>query len=422
MIQRPRGTKDIYGKDELIYKLIFDSFEQLATTYNLKKIITPTFESYELFKKINGEQTDIVSKEIYRFTDQSLRELALKPEGTASIGRAIIENKLYLSKQYNKLYYIDSMYRYEKPQKGRLRQFYQIGVELINELCLNSILDSIVLANSFLKKLKIDEYILYINNIGNANERNEYIKSLKTYFSKFKNQLSEISQKRIDTNPLRILDDKTDSELEVVKKAPKIIDFLSNETKEEFSLLLSKLEKLNIKYKIDYSLVRGLDYYSNVVFEFISTSSSLGSKNTLIGGGSYLDLTKTNDSFKINGVGFGVGVERIFEILKSKQDFYIPENKIDVFIIFENNEQYDQLQKIIYDLRFENITVEFNYKIKKFKKGLEDAFNSKSKIIIFQELNQHQSNNWTFKINNKNFEVNESEIKKTIMKYLFENE
>ncbi|MBR2848926.1 MAG: histidine--tRNA ligase [Mycoplasmataceae bacterium] len=421
MIQRPRGTKDIYGKDELIYKLIFDSFEQLATTYNLKKIITPTFESYELFKKINGEQTDIVSKEIYRFTDQSSRELALKPEGTASIGRAIIENKLYLSKEYNKLYYIDSMYRYEKPQKGRLRQFYQIGVELINELCLNSILDSIVLANSFLKKIKIDEYVLYINNIGSSEERNQYIKSLKTYFSKFKNQLSEISQKRIDTNPLRILDDKTDSELEIVKNAPKIIDFLSNETKEEFSLLLSKLEKLNINYKIDYSLVRGLDYYSNVVFEFVSTSSSLGSKNTLIGGGSYLDLTKTNDSFKINGVGFGIGVERIFEILKSKQDLYIPENKIDVFIIFENNSQYDQLQKIIYDLRFENITIEFNYKIKKFKKGLEDAFNSKSKIIIFQELNQHKTNNWTFKINNKNFEVNESEIKKTIMKYLFEN-
>ena len=172
MIQRPRGTKDIYGKDEFIYKVIFDSFEQLASAYNLKKIITPTFESYELFKKINGEQTDIVSKEIYRFVDQSSRELALKPEGTASIGRAIIENKLYLSKEYNKLYYIDFMYRYEKPQKGRLRQFYQIGVELINELCLNSILDSIVLANSFLKKLKIDDYVLYINNIVNSKERN----------------------------------------------------------------------------------------------------------------------------------------------------------------------------------------------------------------------------------------------------------
>lgn len=225
MIQKPRGTKDIFGLDAKIYQMIFDSFESLARTYNIKKIITPTFESFELFRDSNGESSDIVTKEIYKFKDYNDRLLALKPEGTASVGRAIIENKLYSDSNYNKLFYIDSMYRYEKPQKGRLRQFYQIGVEFTNNLSDNTIIDVIVLASSLLDKLKINDYVLNINSIGTKEERQLYIDELKKYFTKHQNQLSETSQKRININPLRILDDKVDSQLDIVKNAPQICDF-----------------------------------------------------------------------------------------------------------------------------------------------------------------------------------------------------
>ncbi len=418
MIQRPRGTKDIYGLDEKIYSFIFNTFESLAKTYNLKKIITPTFEHLELFRDSTGESSDIVTKEIYRFKDQSDRELALKPEGTASIGRAILENKLYASKEYNKLYYIDSMYRYEKPQKGRLRQFFQIGVELTNELSISSIVDSIMLSSSLLKKLNIDEYVLNINSIGTNEERQAYINELKKYFNKNKSSLSELSQKRINVNPLRILDDKEDSKLEVVKNAPKICDFWSRDTKKEFDKVLKALDKLNIKYEVNYSLVRGLDYYSNIVFEYISNSKALGAKTTIIGGGCYQDLIKNDENKIINGVGFGVGVERLFEILKDKNDFGDLSNQIDVQFLIENDNQYLDVYKIINDLRYDDINVEYNYTTRKFKKLLDDAIKAKTKLIVFQELKQQGSDKWTIKKDGKNTEVDKKNLIKELKQML----
>ncbi|MBD5422904.1 MAG: histidine--tRNA ligase [Mycoplasma sp.] len=413
MIQRPRGTKDIFGYDEKIYKFIFDTFESLAHSYNLKKIITPTFESLELFRDSSGEDSDIVSKEIYKFTDYSNREFALKPEGTASIGRAIIENKLYSQSQYNKLFYIDSMYRYERPQKGRLRQFYQIGVEFTNELCINSIIDVIVLANSFLKKLDINDFVVNINNIGTVEERKLYVDELRKYLKKHKDELSEKSQQRIETNPLRILDDKNDANLDAIKNAPKICQYWSSETKKEFDEVLQILDSLNINYEINYSLVRGLDYYSNIVFEFISTSEFLGSKTTIIGGGCYLNLMKNDDTTKINGVGFGIGVERIFEILKNSKKCESMENDIDVYFLIENEKQYETIRPIIYSLRLQNISTEYNYKTKKFKKLLVDATKANAKLIIFQQLDQQGTNNWTIKKdkNNNIFNLNELNYK-----------
>lgn len=398
MIQKPRGTKDIYGEDEIIYKFIFDQFDLLAKSYNLKKIITPMFESYELFKKTTGESSDIVSKEIYKFQDFGKRELALRPEGTASVGRAIIENNLMQEKKYNKLYYMGSMFRYEKPQKGRMRQFFQIGIELTNELNNNVILDSILIAKTFLDNLKINDYVLLINNLGVIEERNKYISELKKYFKLHEDKLSEDSKKRITTNPLRILDDKEDSKLEVVKNAPKIFDFLSDQTKKEFSDLLTILDKLNIKYEIDYSLVRGLDYYSNVVYEFVSHSKYLGSKATLIGGGCYLDLMNSK-SYPINGVGFGCGVERLFEIIKGNNTLNT-KDEIDVFFVIEQQQQYLQALPIIWDLRKNFIKTEYNYKTKNYKKIFNDAKYFSANLIVFQELNQIGTDYWMIKKNN----------------------
>ncbi len=421
MIQKPRGTKDIFGLDAKIYQLIFDSFESLARTYNIKKIITPTFESFELFKGSNGESSDIVTKEIYKFKDYNDRLLALKPEGTASVGRAIIENNLYSNSTYNKLFYIDSMYRYEKPQKGRLRQFYQIGVEFTNNLSDNAIIDVIALASSLLNKLNINDYVLNINSIGTKEERQLYIEELKKYFTKHQDQLSEISQKRISINPLRILDDKNDSQLDIVKKAPQICDYWSNETKEQFDKILKALDSLKISYQVNYSLVRGLDYYSNIVFEFISTSNLLGSKVTIIGGGCYYDLIENDSNIQINGVGFGIGVERLFEIIKYDQKYQFLADQINVNFLLENDDQIEQIRPLIYQLRANDIIVEYNYQFKKFKKLLSDAQKLNSQLIIFQELSQHHTNQWTIKTqtNNNiivNFNILYEKIKSILLK------
>lgn len=419
MIQKPRGTKDIYGQDQKIYEFIFETFKNVAKNYNLEKITTPIFELYELFRDTNGESSDIMTKEIYKFEDFGGRLLALRPEGTAPIGRAIIENKLYLEKKYNKLYYVGSMFRYEKPQKGRLRQFYQIGIELTKDLNEYSILESIMIGSQFLDKLEIKDYKLLINNLGTKEDRQTYIDELKKYFKKNKNSLSIDSQKRIEVNPLRILDDKIDSKLDVVKSAPKINEFLSNDSKLEFEKVLKLLDQLNIPYEIDSSLVRGLDYYSNTVFEFVSYSEHLGSKTTLIGGGCYLDLVDSKSN-PINGVGFGCGVERLFEIIKgnNKQNF---DNKVDVYFILENDKQYNSIIPLIHKLRYHDISVEYNYSKRKFKKLLNDSSLFNPKLILFQELRHQNSLLWTIKIKKENYEINEDELFEQIIKNINKN-
>ncbi|MGL5732465.1 MAG: histidine--tRNA ligase, partial [Metamycoplasmataceae bacterium] len=395
MIQKPKGTKDIYGTDQDIYESIFNCFEKLAKSYNFHKISTPIFESLALFRDTSGESSDIVTKELYSFKDLSNRELALRPEGTASVGRAIVENKLLTNKLLNKLFYVGPMFRYEKPQKGRLRQFYQIGVELIGDNYIYSTIEIIQLANNFLNQLGINDCVLKINNIGTKEERQLYEKSLSKYFEKNKNSLSELSISRIKLNPLRILDDKIDSKKEIVLKAPKIQEFLSKKSKESFETLLSLLTSFKISYEVDPVLVRGLNYYTNVVFEFESNSKSLGAKSTIIGGGCYDNLIK-NSPQDIFGVGFGVGVERIFEILK---DVNKEINKtIDVYFMINNHEEFSSMFPLICELRNNNIIVDFNKKFNKPQKIYSEALYFKPKqIVYFEQLENKAPNLITIK-------------------------
>lgn len=389
MIQRPKGTKDIYGNDEKIYSLIFNAFEILANTYNFKKITTPIFEYYSLFEKTSGETSDIISKEIYSFYDLSDRKLALRPEGTAPVGRAIIENKLLNIKQFNKLFYIGPMFRYERPQKGRMRQFYQIGVESIGSDYVYSIIEIIKLADDFLKQINICDYILKINNIGTLEERKKFEKALSEYFEENKNDLSETSISRIKTNPMRILDDKVDSANSIVLKAPKITEFLSNESKNLFDELLFILTNMNINYQLELNLVRGLDYYSNVVFEFESNSKSLGAKTTIIGGGFYNNLIK-DVSQNISGVGFGIGVERIFEIIKNEKKWNY--DSLDVYFMINNKIEFEKVFPLISELRKNNITVDFNKKFDKSQKIFSEAMSSNPKQIVYYELLDNKFN------------------------------
>ncbi|MGL5438639.1 MAG: histidine--tRNA ligase [Metamycoplasmataceae bacterium] len=389
-MNKPKGTKDILGKEILIYNYIFKTFSFLALAYNFKQIITPTFEEASLFKKEIGKEAEVIKKELYEFKDKANRLIALKPEGTASVARAYLEEKLFSIKNNQKLFYIDSMFRYESPQKGRLREFFQIGVEIFSTEFFNKI-ELIQLSLSFLRKIKVTDFILKINFISSPEIRNNYKKQLVKYFKKNIELLSDQQKEKITTNPFRILDEKNINE-SLIKNAPKISEFYDERSEKEFQEIIKILDALEIKYEIDPYLVRGLDYYTDFVFEFVSTSPKLGSKSTIIGGGEYSNLL--NDE-RLSGVGFAVGVERLVEIIKD--NINIKENLIDAYFIFETKEMFFDNLVLINDLRKLGITIEFNKKIKSFNKLFQDAVKVNPKYLIFKEKDNYNKDDWTVK-------------------------
>ncbi|MGL5522068.1 MAG: histidine--tRNA ligase [Metamycoplasmataceae bacterium] len=389
-MKKPKGTKDILGKEILIYNHIFKTFSFLALAYNFKQIITPTFEEAALFKKEIGKEAEVIKKELYEFKDKANRLIALKPEGTASVARAYLEEKLYAAKNNQKLFYIDSMFRYESPQKGRLREFFQIGVEIFSTEFFNKI-ELIQLSLSFLRKIKISDFVLKINFISSPEIRNIYKKQLIKYFKKNIELLSDQQKEKINTNPFRILDEKNINE-SLIKNAPKISEFYDERSEKEFQEIIKTLDSLEIEYQIDPFLVRGLDYYTDFVFEFVSTSPHLGAKTTIIGGGEYSNLL--NDE-RLSGVGFAVGVERLVEIIKT--NINIKENLIDAYFIFETKEMFFDNLVLINDLRKLGITVEFNKKIKSFNKLFQDAVKVNPKYLIFKEKDNYNKDDWTVK-------------------------
>ncbi|BAP39344.1 histidine--tRNA ligase [Metamycoplasma canadense] len=386
MFSRLKGTKDIFGKEARILNFIRQSFEKVSFRYNFNFIETPIIEDYNLFVRATGETSDIVTKEMYVFKDNGNRKISLRPEGTAPAIRAYIENKINDLKEA-KLFYFGPMFRYERPQKGRYRQFIQGGVELIEQKSVLSNFEIIKFANDFLNELKISDFILEINNLGSFESRNNYIKYLKEYFLNYKDQLNEISILRLEKNVLRILDDKEENQKDFVKNAPKLIDFLTEDEKNDFNSLLLLLNKFNIKYNINPYLVRGLDYYTDVVFEFVSTSKALGSQSTILGGGRYDGMIQTFGGPKIGSIGFAFGVDRLSEIISFNLDKY-PElnSNLQILIAYLNDEEKNEILKIAYDLR-----QEFNVQIINTKIDIKQLFKKnyqlKPDILIFKELN-----------------------------------
>ncbi|AJQ45477.1 histidyl-tRNA synthase [Ureaplasma diversum] len=314
---RVRGTVDLYGLDMLLFKQLEQTLFKISNQYHFKMIQTPIFEEAKLFQRTAGDSSDLVSKEMYLFKDKGDRLLALRPEGTAGVIRAVVEEKMLNNNPYPlKLMYFSSCFRYERPQSGRQRQFHQFGVELLNANSIYDDFEVISLADQILKQLKIVDYNLEINYISTPKQRLAWINALKTYFYQYYDQLTLVSQQRLETNVLRILDDKEEAHKDFVKNAPKISAFISQDEQQEFDQLLKLLDQANIKYQINYNLVRGLDYYEGVVFEFVSTANVLVGQSTLIGGGRYGSLVSELNGPNVQGVGFGLGVERILIMLK----------------------------------------------------------------------------------------------------------
>ncbi|AXE60676.1 histidine--tRNA ligase [[Mycoplasma] phocae] len=386
MFKRLKGMKDIFKKEAVILEYIKASFFKIATNYNFDFIETPLLEDINLFVRSSGEMSDIVSKEMYHFKDNSGKEIALRPEGTASAIRAFVENKIN-NLENSKLFYFGPMFRHERPQKGRFRQFNQGGVEIIENKSINANFEIIKLALDFLHAIKISDFTLEINNLGSMETRTKYIKVLKDYFTLHQNELSEISKQRLEKNVLRILDDKDESKKTFVKNAPKLIDYLSKEELHDFNELLNKLNDFNIKYKLNPYLVRGLDYYNDVVFEFVSNSEALGSKSTILAGGRYDGMINSFGGPNLGSIGFAFGVERLLEIINFNFDKYeeLVENNL-ILIAFLNEEEEQEILKIAYELRKSFKVKLINSKIN-IKQLFKLQYKYNPRYLIFKELN-----------------------------------
>lgn len=383
MLQKPKGTLDIYGEDGKIFDYISNYTSAFMSLYNYEFIKLPTFESTELFYRGVGDTTDIVNKETYDFLDKSNRKMTLRPEMTAGTARCLIEDKLY-TEGVKKFYYLGSCFRYERPQSGRLREFTQFGIECFNVSNPKVDAEVISLAYRYLSGLGLTNLVVKLNSLGNKESRKEYNKVIKEYLSKDYDNLCDTCKERLSKNPLRILDCKYDGEREYIKNTPKTLDYLNEESKSYFEEVKSSLESLGIPFIEDSTLVRGLDYYSHTVFEIISNIPELGKANTLCGGGRYDGLVELLGGPSTPGIGFAMGIERIIILLK-ELECYVPDRELDVFVMNLDNTNY--AFQIIDDLRLSEFSVETDYTGKNMKGmwKLVDKLNPKFVLIIGED-------------------------------------
>tara|TARA_B100000902_G_C27320797_1_gene924347 strand:+ start:3667 stop:4920 length:1254 start_codon:yes stop_codon:yes gene_type:complete len=329
ILKNIKGTKDISAEESYIWQYIENYIHNFFDSFGYSEVRTPTFENTELFVRSIGGDTDIVSKEMYSWIDQGNNTLTLRPEFTASVVRYFIQNQLHKINPSHKIYYIGSSFRRERPQKGRLREFRQFGIEAFGSKNPEQDAEIISMAYNFYKNLDISNLKLELNSIGSKESRIEYRKVLKSFLEKFKTDLSEVSQKRLESNPLRILDTKIDFEKDIIKDAPKIIDYLSKNDQKSFSATLDLLDSIKIPYTINNYLVRGLDYYSQTVFEI--QSDLLGAQSALCGGGRYDYLVEELGGEPTPAIGFAAGIERL--ILAIENNNRIAKKNPDIYII-----------------------------------------------------------------------------------------
>ncbi len=410
MINKIKGTRDYYGLETLRIQKVFNKLEEVANKYSLEKVITPTMEQTSLFDKGVGTTTDVVNKEMFTFTDRKDRSISLKPEGTASIVRMAIENKLLDNNQEQDLYYISQMFRYERPQKGRQREFYQFGVERFGKDDSFSDVETIMIALEIINELNIDKYELQINTIGNSEDRKNYNQALKEFVESKLDVLSDYAKEKYSTgNVIRIFDSKIESDLLALEGAPKISEYISEEAKARFEEIKNLLTKNGIQYVVNGNLVRGLDYYNDLVFEIVSTDiENLGSKSTIIGGGRYDSLVNTLDESKNSpAISFAIGIERLMLAAKDYLESNV-ESAIDYFIAvaYPEPEMKEIALEISKSLRSKGQKVKVDFSKRKLQKKYElaEKDNSTNIVIIGNEITEG-------KVTIKNLKNNTSEVK-----------
>ena len=388
MIQKQKGTYDVYGNTGKKIVYLENLLKALMEKYNYEYVRTPLFEASDLFHRGVGETSDIVSKETYDFTDRGNRNITLRPEGTAGVVRSFIENKMYArTEQPIKTWYYGPMYRYERPQSGRYREFYQFGVEVFgtNDPMIDA--EIISISVNFYKLLGLKGIKVNINSLGDAESRKNYRDALIEYFKPHINTLCEDCKTRFLKNPLRILDCKVDKETEILKNAPSILDYLNEESKKHFENVKKYLEALDIEYVVNPKIVRGLDYYTNTVFEVEANVEGFGSQNVLCAGGRYNNLVETIGGPSTAGIGFALGFERLLTALDYENINVIEDDGIDVYIIPMSENEKQKSLNVTNNLRMNGFKVDMDYLNRNIKSNFKqaDRLNSKFVIIIGEE-------------------------------------
>ncbi|MBR3198980.1 MAG: histidine--tRNA ligase [Bacilli bacterium] len=389
-MQKPKGTYDIFGKkaDQMLY--LRKLMNALMDKYNVKYFETPIFESSDLFHRGVGETTDIVSKETYDFKDRGNRSLTLRPEGTAGIVRCFIENKLYAENLPLKAWYFGPMFRYERPQAGRFREFYQFGVEMFGSY--DPIMDAEVISIlvNFFKMLGLKGIKVNINSLGDSESREAYRKSLISHFKPYLDDLCEDCQNRFSKNPLRILDCKVDCDKEFMKKAPKMTDFLNKESVRHFDMVKKYLDEMGIDYVENPNIVRGLDYYTHTVFEIEADIKGFGSQNVLGAGGRYNNLVQNIGGPDIPGVGFAIGIERLLLALEMEGIDITSNSDPEIYVVPMGKDSVLKAFNLVNVLRLSGFNTEMDYNNRNLKSNFKNADRLHAKFIIIvgeEEIN-----------------------------------
>lgn len=382
-IQIPRGTQDILPGTVEKWQYIEAKAKEICQLYNYKEIRTPIFESTELFLRGVGETTDVVQKEMYTFEDRGGRSLTLRPEGTASTVRSYVENKMFGSpNQPTKLFYVGPMFRYERPQAGRFRQFVQFGVEALGSNDPSIDAEVIALAVELYTSLGLKNLKVVINSLGDKESRQAHRDALIQHFQPRIDEFCGDCQGRLEKNPLRILDCKKDHEHELMATAPSILDYLNEESKAYFDKVVAYLSALGIQYEIDPNLVRGLDYYYHTAFEIMSTSEGFGAITTLCGGGRYNGLVQEIGGPETPGIGFALSIERLISAMEAEKVEFPIEEAIDCYVVALGEKAKETAVKLLFDLRKAGIVAEKDYQDKKLKAQFKAADRLKSKYTI----------------------------------------
>lgn len=388
--QRPKGTQDWYGADMHKRTLIEAKARAICKAYNIKEIITPVFEHTVLFQRGVGETTDVVQKEMYTFMDKGERSVTLKPEGTAGAIRAYLENGMYAESQPTKLFYFTQAFRYEKPESGRMRQHHQFGVEFVGAAGPLAEVELITLLTGFIRELGLKDAKLHINSIGCKNCRKTYNDALLAYLKKHEDCLCDTCRERMAKNPLRVLDCKVPECKAVVKDAPRTIEYLDEECREHFEELQSLLTELKIPYEIDTGIVRGLDYYTKTVFEFVNSEGF-----TLCGGGRYDGLVHEIDEKQdIPSVGFGIGIERILYFLEKEGISLAEPEPVKLYVGILGKEAKAQAFRLVTQLRAAGVVTETDYLGRSVKAQMKYAnkIGAENTVILGEnELGQNKA-------------------------------
>ena len=395
MISIPKGTKDVLPADAYKWHFVEDTARKIAARYNLKEIRTPVFEHTELFLRGVGDTTDIVNKEMYTFLDKGERSITLKPEGTAGVVRSFIENGLASGVLPLKMYYLTPVFRYERPQAGRLREHHQFGVEIFGGKGPETDAEVILLARDYIAALGVEGVELNLNSIGCKHCRPKFNEALKEYLRPHLPEMCDTCRSRFDKNPLRILDCKEETCSKINENAPKTVDFLCDECREHFEKLKEILDACGVKYKLNPKLVRGLDYYSKTVFEFVSTQ--IGSQGTVLGGGRYDTLIENLGGPQVPAVGFGSGIERMLLVLENTGKRIPEEAPLGAYIAGLDDEGRKAAFQLCDTLRKTGISAEFDHAARSVKAQFKYAGKVGAKYVVVIGSNELESGEYTVK-------------------------